>query len=45
MKKQELIYNSLGLQGSEEQGGATALEGGDWEYAPISNDENYDELY
>ena len=43
--EQELIYNSLCLQGSEEQGGATALEGGDWEYAPISNDDNYDELY
>ena len=43
--EQELIYNSLCLQGSEEQGGATALEGGDWEYLPISNDDNYDELY
>ena len=37
--------NSLCLQGSEEQGGATALQGGDWEYLPISNDDNYDELY
>ena len=45
ISEQDVIYNSLGLQGSEEQGGATALEEDDGYYMPSTNNDYYDEPY
>ena len=43
--EQNEIYDSLDLQGSKEQGGATALQRDDWEYLPRTNSDYYDEPY